>query len=98
TENVSRFVGAHRMLLDAPERVVDALVRYVVDGDRDGSVLVGSYIEKNSHRIRAVRSGRGRIKSRGRVHDLERILAEVSERVLGSEAPPDVLITWGKHS
>jgi predicted metal-dependent hydrolase len=86
------------MFLDAPERVIEALVRYVVDGDREGSDQVGSFIEKNSHRIRAVRRIRGRVKTRGRVHDLERVLADVSERYLGSETPPDVLISWGKHT
>lgn len=91
-------VRVHMMFLDASERVVDALVRYVVDGDRDASEIVGSFIESNAHRIRAVQPARGPLRPRGRVHDLYAILTEVSQRYLGSSAPPDVLITWGKHT
>ncbi len=91
-------VRVHMMFLDASERVVDSLVRYIVDGDRDASEIVGAFIESNSHRIRAVQATRGRLRPRGRVHDLYAILTEVSHRYLGSAVPPDVLITWGRHS
>jgi hypothetical protein len=91
-------VRVHMMFLDAPERVVDALVRYVVDGDREASLLVGDFIEKNSHRIRATRAARGPLRTKGRVHDLYAILDDVSQRYLGSAVPPDVLITWGRHT
>lgn len=91
-------VRVHMMFLDASERVVDALVRYVVDGERDASELVGAFIESNSHRIRAVQAARGPLRPRGRVHDLYTILTEVSQRYLGSSVPPDVLITWGRHT
>lgn len=95
-ENGVLKVRVHMMFLDASERVVDALVRYVVDGDRDASEVVGSFIESNSHRIRAVQRTRGRLRPRGRVHDLYAILTEVSHRYLGAAVPPDVLITWGR--
>lgn len=91
-------VRVHMMFLDAPERVVEALVGYVVDGDRDASVVVGEFIEKNSHRIRATRRARGPLRTKGRVHDLYAVLDEVSQRYLGSAVPPDVLITWGRHT
>lgn len=91
-------VRVHMMFLDASERVVDALVRYVVDGDRDASEIVGTFIEANSHRIRAVQPARGPLRAKGRAHDLYAILAEVSQRYLGSSVPPDVLITWGRNT
>src|SRR5260370_1207784 len=37
----------HHMFLDAPPNVVEALVRYVTQGDREASALVGRYIEAN---------------------------------------------------
>lgn len=90
-------VRVHMMFLDAPGRVLDALVRYVVDGDAKASVQVGEFIESNSHRIRASCPARGPIRTKGRVHDLYAILSEVSDRYLGA-APPDVLITWGRRT
>ena len=91
-------VRLHMMFLDAPHRVLEALVRYVVDGDAAASEVVGRYIEANGHRIRAVRKARGPLRTRGRVHDLNAVLAHVSERYFGLGAPPDVLITWGRHT
>ena len=35
----------HHMFLDAPPRVQDALVRYMREGDREASDLVGRYID-----------------------------------------------------
>ena len=88
-------VRLHMMFLDAPEKVVEALVRYVVRGDRDASDVVGEFIEANSHRIRGERSG-APIRPRGQVHDLEAILSDVNDRYFNS-AISDVLITWGNN-
>jgi hypothetical protein len=90
-------VRVHMMFLDAPNRVLDALVRYVVHGDSRASVQVGQFIEANSHRIRASRKARGPLRTKGKVHDLWAILMDVSERYLGT-SQPDVLITWGRHT
>jgi hypothetical protein len=89
-------VRVHMMFLDAPERVVQALIRYVVEAERKASVIIGEYIEKNSHRIRAVKPTRGPLKTRGRHHDLVAILHEVSSKYF-REAAGDVLITWGRR-
>jgi len=100
TRSLSRgvlSVRVHMMFLDAPERVIDALVRYVVHGDRDASVEVGEFIDANSHRIRARRRAAGPLRARGDVHDLQAILEEVSERYFGGSGL-DVLITWGRRS
>jgi hypothetical protein len=91
-------VRVHMMFLDAPQRVLDALIRYVVHGEPAASEVVGRYIDTNGHRIRAVRTARGPLRTRGRTHDLEAILRDVAERYLGLGVPPDVLITWGRHT
>lgn len=90
-------VRVHMMFLDAPERVVQALVRYVVHGDRRASEIIGEFIEKNSHRIRAVKPTRGPLRTKGKVHDLYAILQEVATRYFG-DAASNVLITWGRKT
>ena len=57
------------MFLDAPPSVVDALVRYVTDGDRDASALVGDYIEANACRL-ARRKRQVPLVTKGKHHDL----------------------------
>jgi hypothetical protein len=90
-------VRAHMMFLGAPERVLDALVRYVVHHDRHASQIVGDFIDANNHRIRASRPVPGPLRMRGRVHDLYAILAEVSATYFGGVVA-DVLITWGRRT
>lgn len=90
-------VRVHMMFLDAPDRVLDALVRYVVHDDRQASQVVGDFINSNSHRIRASRTTTAPLRTRGKVHDLEPIFHEVNERYFGG-ALTDVLVTWGRRS
>jgi hypothetical protein len=90
-------VRLHMMFLGAPDRVRDALVRYVVREDRQASQTIGEFIEANSHRIRAWRPVVGPLRTRGRVHDLYAILSELNERYFGG-AVSDVLITWGRRT
>jgi len=89
-------VRLHMMFLDAEERVQDALVEYIVSGDREASQLVGSYIEGNSHRIRASRRIRGPLRTEGKVHDLAELLERVQSTYFGA-ALHDVLVTWGRR-
>jgi hypothetical protein len=90
-------VRIHMMFLDAPERVQDALVDYVITGDREASQVVGAFIEGNSFRIRASRRVRGPLRTRGKVHDLREILARVNATYFGGSVN-DVLITWGRRT
>jgi hypothetical protein len=76
--------------------VRNALVDYLVHGDRKASLLVGQHIEQNSHRIRASRPVT-RLQARGRSHDLLAILNSVNTQYFGGAAG-DVLITWGRRS
>lgn len=90
-------VRVHMMFLDAPERVQDALVEYVISGHREASQVVGAYIEGNSHRIRASKRVRGELRTRGQAHDLGDIFDRVNATYFG-DAVHDVLITWGRRS
>ncbi len=87
----------HMMFLGAPERVVDALVRWVAFDDPAASQVVGEFIDANSHRIRASQPVKGALKTRGQHHDLLSVFAQLNEAYFGS-AISDVLITWGRRS
>jgi hypothetical protein len=90
-------VRVHMMFLGAPDRVLDALVRYVVHADERASQAVGDFIDANAHRIRASRSVLGPLRTRGRVHNLMQILSDINESHFGSSIA-DVLITWGRRT
>jgi hypothetical protein len=85
-------VRIHHMFLDAPPSVLDALVRYVTDADRDASVLVGHYIEANAGRL-ARRSRQVPLVTKGKRHDLLEIFQEVNERYF--DGTVNALVTWG---
>lgn len=90
-------VRIHMMFLDAPERVKEALVRYIVRGDRDASQIVGEYIDSNSFRIRAERPVRHALRTKGQYHDLEAIFGTLNARYFGGQAS-DAQITWGRRT
>ena len=90
-------VRLHMMFLGAPDRVLDALVAYVIDSDRQASQVVGDYIDQNLHRIRASRPVPGPLHTRGEVHDLVEILGELNNEYFGGVLA-NVLITWGRNS
>ncbi len=82
----------HHMFLDAPPRVVDALVRYVADGDRKASELISHYIEANVQRL-ARRSRRLRLVTRGKHHDLYGLFEDLNDRYFDNDV--NALVTWG---
>lgn len=90
-------VRVNMMFLGAPDRIRDALVAYVVRGDREASQVIGAYIDQNLHRIRAWRPVSGRLKTRGKVHDLVGILGDLNTEYFGG-ALSDVLVTWGRRT
>jgi hypothetical protein len=100
TQTLSRGrlrVRVHMMFLGAAERIKNALVAYVVHGDRDGSQIVGEFIDQNLHSIRASRQAPGKLVSAGQVHDLDAIAHDVNQRYFGGTVS-DVLITWGRKT
>lgn len=90
-------VRVHMMFLGAPERIKQALVDYVVRGDRQASTVLGEFIDENNHRIRASRPVTGPLRTRGQVHDLMELLASINAKYFGSSVT-DVLITWGRKT
>lgn len=86
----------HHMFLDAPPRVVDALVRYVTRGDKTASLLVGHYIELNGARLARRRPRAIPLVAKGRHHDLLAIFNELNARYFDGGCP--ALITWGRRT
>lgn len=84
----------HHMFLDAPPRVVDALVRYVTRGDREASRVVGQYIESNGARLARRRARAIPLQAKGKHHDLLAIFRELNERYFDGACT--ALITWGQ--
>lgn len=84
----------HHMFLDAPPSVQEALVRYVAAGDRAASVVVGRFIDENSHRIRAHRTVQRPLVTQGQHHDLLAIFSQLNDKYFGGTV--DALITWGR--
>src|SRR5580658_8484419 len=80
----------HHMFLDAPAHVVDALVRYVVRGERDASAIIGDYIDDNGFRL-ARRNRSTPLVTRGKHHDLLAVFGTVNERYFGGSV--NALIT-----
>ncbi len=85
----------HHMFLDAPRGVVDALVAYVVRGEKGASELVGHFIETNGARV-VRRPRKLHLVTKGKRHDLLEIFDEVNERYFGGSV--NTLVTWGKRS
>lgn len=85
----------HHMFLDAPPRVVDALVRYVTRGDRGASALVGNYIEANGARLARRRARAIPLHTKGEHHDLLAIFEDINARYFGGAC--HALVTWGKR-
>lgn len=85
----------HHMFLDAPGVVQEALVRYVVKGERAASLLVSKYIDDHGYRIRATRAVSTPLVTQGKRHDLLAIFHKVNDKYFGGTV--DALITWGRR-
>ncbi|MGH7298584.1 MAG: hypothetical protein ACRELB_26830 [Polyangiaceae bacterium] len=83
----------HHMFLDAPAAVVDALVLYVTDGDRQSSAALGDYIDDNGFRL-ARRKKSAPLVSKGKHHDLLALYQKLNDRYF--DGAVNALITWGK--
>ena len=83
----------HHMFLDAPLRVVNALVRYVTRGDKRASELVGNYIEMNGARLARRRPRAIPLLAKGTHHDLLALFQDINTKYFGGAC--HALITWG---
>ena len=87
-------VRLHHMFLDAPPKVMDALVRYITRADREASVRVGLYIEENVYRLARRRPRKVPLHTKGKHHDLLAIFADLNARYF--DGGLHALVTWGK--
>lgn len=87
-------VRLHHMFLGAPPAVQEALVSYLVDADRQASVVVGQFINGNLHRIKPRRRASLQLTTRGKHHDLMAIFNALNETYFAGSV--DAVITWGR--
>lgn len=88
------YARIHHMFLDAPPRVTNALVRYVVRGDKGASQLVGHFIEVNGARLARRRPRAIPLNAKGARHDLLAIFGDLNAKYFDGGC--HALITWGK--
>jgi hypothetical protein len=93
-QRATLHVRVHHMFLDAPLAVVDALVRYVIHGDREASAALGDYIDANGFRL-ARRKHSAPLVTRGKRHDLLTVFNDLNERYFSGAV--NAIITWGKR-
>jgi hypothetical protein len=86
----------HHMFLDAPARVINALVRYVAKGDPHASQLVGRYIDANGARLARRRARAIPLLTKGDHHDVLAIFNDLNEKYFGAACT--ALVTWGRHT
>lgn len=86
----------HHMFLDAPRRVVSALVSYLAVGDRDASQIVSHYIEVNGGRLARRRPRAIPLFAKGDHHDLLGLFNDLNARYFDGAC--HALITWGKKT
>lgn len=89
-------VRVHHMFLDAPPKVVNALVRYIVLGERGASDIVGDYIDASASRLVRRRARHVNATTRGKHHDLLAIFNDVNQKYF--DGTVNALITWGTRS
>jgi hypothetical protein len=86
----------HMMFLDADPSVQDALARYVVLSDRKASHVIGRFIDRNGHRIRAARPVLTPLVTKGQHHDLLSLFHDVNAKYFGGAV--EALVTWARAS
>lgn len=86
----------HHMFLDAPPRVIEALVRYVAKADRQASIIVGQYIDANGSRLARRRPRAIPLVAKGKRHDLLSIFTELNGKYFGGTC--HALVTWGRRT
>ena len=89
-------VRLHHMFLEADERVVVSLGRYLACRDRAAGARIDAFIEAQRHRIAQPKRRRTLLRTRGTVHDLKQLYREL----LGDFPPgamDGVRVTWGRR-
>jgi hypothetical protein len=89
-----RSLRLHRMFIDAPQEVIDAVGLYIARGDRHAGALIDSFIERHQHAIAARPRRAPPMRARGSVYDLAEVQRSVSFRYFGGEI--ELPIGWGR--
>ena len=108
TDNTSTLISAkpapfrksvqlrlHHMFLQAPPEVVQAVASWALNPDKaEEGALIDAYIEENRHHIRTKQRRSFKIRSKGVVHDLGLLYAELNQHHFGTSL--NVSIGWAK--
>lgn len=87
-------VRLHHMFLDAPERVVAAVVEYAARGRRHAGPVIDEFIASRQERIRGKAPRASTLEARGRCFDLKAIFDELNETLF--QGGIRARIGWGR--
>jgi predicted SprT family Zn-dependent metalloprotease len=86
-------VSMHRMFLEAPENVIDAVANYVQALDKSAFSVIRTYISENFHRFDySHRIDPRNLETRGKFYDLQKIYDQVNQEYF--ERQIKLKITW----
>jgi hypothetical protein len=88
------LVRLHRMFLHAPLAVVSALARNIRRHGPAADGEVRRFMNENLHRVRRTPRELPPLVTRGRVHDLGEVFADLNDRCFGGSM--HLPITWGR--
>lgn len=91
-------VRLHHLFLDAPPPILEALARYIAQGDRRASRVLNAYIDQRQDRIRGATHEQARqapLKTEGQVYDLQQLFDQLNARYFDNKVTCG--ITWGRH-
>lgn len=86
----------HHMFLDADPFTLAALGRYLRDGDRTASTLIGSFIESRRQHIAPPPRAPRVLRTAGAHHDLAALFHELNARCF--QGLVDATVTWGRRA
>lgn len=104
-------VRLHHLFIDTPEPMLRCLARYIAHNDRDASLELNEYIERQEDRIRpipremktrttvrpsAAAAPRPQLSTRGRYYDLAALFDELNRLYFGGRVRAG--ITWGRQA
>jgi hypothetical protein len=92
--NGVRSLRLHRMFVDAPQDVIDAVGSYIARGDAAAGRAIDQFIEQRQHTIAARPRRSPPLRARGSVHDLADIQRALSQRYF--DASVSLPIGWGR--
>jgi|LNFM01.1.fsa_nt_gb hypothetical protein len=89
-----RTLRLHRMFVDAPPAIIDAVGLYIARGDRTAGALIDAYVEDNQHAIARKPKRPTPLDPRGVVYELDAIQRALSDEYF--EGSVSIPIGWGR--